>query len=177
MEKFITKDMVIRGYNQHLINLILSPNGDGIACQIGDNWFYFGGSTAEEYDNVAEYKEIMLTSDIIKEIYDVLCELKTEFADEYLYYYYYLMENLKADKPEKKFVRVDIVDNDADYGCDKVMDTYILMNPNTEKLTELQELLNNRFESGKFEQYSDIDDYIMENFEVLQMADFIEIEW
>ena len=78
---------------------------------------------------------------------------------------------------EKKFVRVDIVDNDVDYGCDKVMDTYILVNPDTEKLTELQELLNNRFESGKFEQYSDIDDYITENFEVLQMTDFIEIEW
>ena len=78
---------------------------------------------------------------------------------------------------EKKFVKVDIVDNDADYRCDKVMDTYILVNPNKEKLTELQELLNNRFESGNFEQYSDIDDYIKENFEVLQMADFIEIEW
>ena len=78
---------------------------------------------------------------------------------------------------EKKFVRVDIVDNDADYGCDKVMDTYILVNPKTEKLTELQQLLNNRFESGKFQDYYDIDNYITENFEVLQMADFIEIEW
>ena len=101
MEKIITKEMVIRGYNQHLINLILSPNGDGIVCQIGDNWFYFGGSTAGEYDNVAEYKEIMLTSDIITEIYDVLCEFKTEFEDEYLYYYYYLMENLKTEAENK----------------------------------------------------------------------------
>lgn len=101
MEKIITKEMVIRGYNQHLINLILSPNGDGIVCQIGDNWFYFGGSTAEEYDNVAEYKEIMLTSDIITGIYNVLCEFKTEFEDEYLYYYYYLMENLKTEAGNK----------------------------------------------------------------------------
>ena len=93
----ITKNMVIEGYNQGLIRLISSPNGDGIACQIGDNWFYFGGITAEEYDNVAEYKEIMLTSDIVTEIYDVLCEFKTEFEDEYLYYYYYLMENLKPE--------------------------------------------------------------------------------
>jgi hypothetical protein len=95
MERAITKEMVVSGYNQHLINLILSPNGDGIACQIGDNWFYFDGSTAEEYDNVAEYKEVMLTSDIITNIYNVLCEFKTEFEDEYLYYYYYLIENLK----------------------------------------------------------------------------------
>lgn len=101
MENIITKDMVIKGYNQGLINLILSPNGDGIVCQIGDNWFYFGGSTAEEYDNVAEYKEIMLTSDIITEIYDVLCEFKTEFEDEYLYYYYYLMENSKTEAENK----------------------------------------------------------------------------
>ena len=177
MEKIITKGMIIRGYNQHLINLILSPHDDGIACQIGDNWFYFGGSMAEAFDDVCKYKEEMNETDIITEIYDVLCEFKTEFADEYLYYYYYLMENLKADKPEEKFVRVDIVDNDNGYDGDKVMDTYILVNPNMEKLTELQELLNNRFESGKFEQYSEIDEYITENFEVLQMADFIEIEW
>ena len=78
---------------------------------------------------------------------------------------------------EKKFVRVDIVDNDVDYGCDKVMDTYILVNPNTEKLKELQKRLDHRFESGEFQNYYDIDDYITENFEVLKMADFIEIEW
>ena len=76
-----------------------------------------------------------------------------------------------------EYIRVDIVDNDNGYDGERVMDTYILMNPNMEKLEELQELLNNRFEIGKFEQYSDIDDYIMENFEVLQMTDFVEIEW
>lgn len=102
MEKIITKDMIIRGYNQLLINLILSPHDDGIACQIGDNWFYFGGSTAEAFDDVCKYKEEINEADIITEIYDVLCEFKTEFADEYLYYYYYLMENLKADKTENK---------------------------------------------------------------------------
>ena len=80
---------------------------------------------------------------------------------------------------EKKFIRVDIVDNCLDYGCEmeRVMDTYILVNPKMEKLKELQERLNNRFESGEFEQYYDIHDYITENFEVLEMSDFIEIEW
>lgn len=92
--KFITKDMIKRGYNQGLIKLIASPNGDGIACQIGDYWFYFGGQTAEEFDDVEEYKSVMLTSDIIKDIYEVLKEFKTEFEDEYLYYYAYLKENL-----------------------------------------------------------------------------------
>ena len=33
---------------------------------------------------------------------------------------------------EKKFIRVDIVDNEYDYGTERVMDTYILVNPNME---------------------------------------------
>ena len=78
---------------------------------------------------------------------------------------------------EKKFVRVDVVDNDADFGCDKVMDTYILVNPEIAKLEELQERLRNRFENGEFEKYYEIDDYIVENFELLKMSDFFEIEW
>ena len=84
---------------------------------------------------------------------------------------------------EKKFVRVDIVDNDNGCGEERVMDTYILVIPTDEhiyykeKLEELQDMLNNRFESGEFEQYSEIYDYIMENFEVLEVSDFTEIEW
>ena len=42
----ITKNMVVKGYGKGLIKLINSPNGDGIVCSIGDNWFYFGGETA-----------------------------------------------------------------------------------------------------------------------------------
>lgn len=77
------------------------------------------------------------------------------------------------------FVRVDIVDNEYDYGTERIMDTYILVNPNMEKLKELQILLNNRFdENNQFESnYQAIYDYITENFEVLEMHDFIEIEW
>ena len=94
MKNIITKDMVIKGYNQGLINLILSPNGDGIACSIGDNWFYFGGSMAEAYDNIEEYKSAMLTSDIITEIYETLKHFDETDEDEQLYYYLYLTENL-----------------------------------------------------------------------------------
>lgn len=90
----ITKEMIQKGYNQKLINLISSPHNDGIVCQIGDNWFYFGGQTAEEYDNVENYKNDIPLSDIINEIYIVLKDFKTEFEDEYLYYYAYLKENL-----------------------------------------------------------------------------------
>lgn len=93
-EPVITYAMIINGYKQQLINLIDSPNGDGIVCGIGVNWFYFGGLTAEDCGSVEEYKRFVPEDDIISEIYDVLCEFKTEFPDEYLYYYYYLKENV-----------------------------------------------------------------------------------
>ena len=86
---------------------------------------------------------------------------------------------------EKKFVRVDIVDNDNGYDGERIMDTYILAIPTEEhiyykeKLVELQNMLNNRFdeENELCDDYGAIHEYITENFEVLQMADFIEIEW
>ena len=89
----ITKYMIECGYNGGLIRLINSPNGDGIVCGIGDNWFYFGGYTAEEYDVVEEYKNDVPTETIIQEIFDVLQDFHSEFLDEYLYYEYYLKEN------------------------------------------------------------------------------------
>lgn len=97
MEKIITKNMVIEGYNQGLIKLILSPNGDGITCQIGDNWFYFGGITAEDYNDIEAYKKAIPALDIVKEIYITLKEFEEIYEDEYLYYYYYLKENLKGE--------------------------------------------------------------------------------
>ena len=78
---------------------------------------------------------------------------------------------------EKKFVRVDIVDNDNGYYDERVMDTFILVNPNLDKLEELQDKLNNRFENGEIEQYGDVVDYMEKNFEVLKMSNFFEIEW
>jgi len=52
----ITLDIVRAGYEEGHIKLIESPHRDGIVCQIGDNWFYFGGQTAEDFKNVEEYK-------------------------------------------------------------------------------------------------------------------------
>ena len=63
---------------------------------------------------------------------------------------------------EKKFIRVDIVDNEYDYGSERIMDTYILVKPNMEKLKELQILLNNRFdENNQFERLTEysVDEY------------------
>ena len=89
----ITKDMIQNGYAKGLIKLIKSPNDDGIACSIGDNWFYFGGFTAAEYDVVEEYIQAIPKETIIQEIFETLQEFRIEFEDEYLYYEYYLKEN------------------------------------------------------------------------------------
>lgn len=111
----ITLDMVKWGFNSGLINLILSPNGDGIACSIGDNWFYFGGHTAEEYNDVESYKWDVCAEDIINEIYEVLEDFSNDigFEDEYLYYEYYLREKIRDPEitrnPEGKTV-LQIID-------------------------------------------------------------------
>lgn len=92
----ITKSMIKAGYTANIIKLIKSPHGDGIACQIGDNWFYFGGLTAEEYKSVKKYKEDIPEDEIVNEIHEALNDFfkdKETFEDEYLYYEYYLKEH------------------------------------------------------------------------------------
>lgn len=109
----ITREMVVKGYETGLIRLILSPNGDGIACKIGDNWFYFGGQTAEEYNRVEDFVAEIPKDTIIDEIFEVLEAFSEEndgldehwyykyYLDEYLYYKYYLEENLG----KRRFIR------------------------------------------------------------------------
>lgn len=93
----ITKDMIKRGYEQGLIKLVTDPNMEsGVVCQIWDNWFYFGGTTAEEM-TVEEYKKAIPEDTIISEIYETLEEFKTEFTDEYMLYYSILKEYLASD--------------------------------------------------------------------------------
>lgn len=63
---------------------------------IGDNWFYFGGLTAEECGTPEEYATAVPEEDIVREIYDVLDEFRESgecFADEYMYYFCILKEN------------------------------------------------------------------------------------
>ena len=108
----ITKQMIKDGYNKGFITLIKSPNSDGIACQIGDIWFYFGGLTAEECKTVEEYKASVDTKTILDEIYSVLNDFKNsgeELEDEYLYYEYYLKEKgIKEMKNVKELTRDEL---------------------------------------------------------------------
>lgn len=90
--KGITKSMIRNGYKNGIIFLISNPNDGCIAAQIGDNWFYFAGSENENM-TVEEYKEEYTSEEIVDYIFTVLdSDFKTEFEDEYLYYYYYLKE-------------------------------------------------------------------------------------
>ena len=89
----ITLNMVKHGYEQGVINIIESPHNDGVVCGIGDNWFYFGGMTAEECKTPKEYTMNVPQDDIVREIFEVLEEFFTEFEDEYYYYMYYLQEH------------------------------------------------------------------------------------
>ena len=96
MEK-ITKDMVVNGYKQGLIRLVIVEYAVGVVCVIGDNWFYFGGDLAE-ISTVEEYKKYISEENLIKKIYDTLEMFSEEtemLGDEYLYYYWYLKENLR----------------------------------------------------------------------------------
>lgn len=92
----ITKNMIHMGYTQGVVQLVVSPNNDGVVCQIGDGWFYFGGYTAEEHNSVEAYKRDIATETIIDEIYSVIDEFgrESDFKDEYDYYEAYLRENV-----------------------------------------------------------------------------------
>lgn len=84
----ITKAMIGKGYDNDVVKLDISPHNDGVICVIWEYWFYFGGQTAEEYDDIEAYKRDISRDVIIDEIYDTLDEFGKDeaFADEYDYY-------------------------------------------------------------------------------------------
>ena len=94
----ITREMVKEGYKKGLISLAWSPSDDGVICEIGDNWFYFGERAEIECESVEEYKRAVLEDTIIDHILDTLNELYVsgdETRKEYLYYQNCLEGNLK----------------------------------------------------------------------------------
>lgn len=109
----ITREMIKAGYEAGLVNLICSPHDDDVVCAIGNNWFYFGGPTAEEFPSVEEYKNAIPTDDIVSEIFSVLEEDfkdSPEFNDEYLYYESFLRERLPAALIySHKHIDVDVI--------------------------------------------------------------------
>lgn len=90
----ITEKMIQKGFQKGIVRLIDSPHDDGVVCSIGNNWFYFGGDTAEG-TTLAAYKEIVSEEDIVRHIFETLDDFPNcpELNDEYLYYEAVLDEN------------------------------------------------------------------------------------
>ena len=88
----ITKELIQKGYDAGVINLMMSPNGDGVVCGIGDNWFYFTGLPREVWDSVEECKKQVPKAEITRLIYESLDEFQKEpdLKKEYEYYESYL---------------------------------------------------------------------------------------
>ena len=117
----ITKEKIKMGLENGIVKLITNPTFEtGTVCQIGENWFYFGGDTA---DNMSpdEYIAKIPTDDIVRSIYDVLEDFKNsgELIDEYLYYDRLLDESI----PVAPSYAVSCFYADEDYGATYLCDT------------------------------------------------------
>lgn len=84
------------------------------------------------------------------------------------------------EKSTEKIVRVDVVDSDAETEGERIQHTFYLINPDTELLDKLQEMINCfRFDddyNGPRMEYPDIILFIEDNFKRVNI-DTIEIEY
>ena len=94
----LSKDTIKKAINDGIITFVADPTAEsGTVCKIGNNWFYFGGQTAEQY-NPNDYLKYADIDDIVNNIHEVLDEFSRldMFHDEYLYYEAYITHNLKV---------------------------------------------------------------------------------
>lgn len=129
----ITKEMVRDGIHDGSIRFVKDPNMErGTVCQIGDDWFYFGGETAEGMQP-EEYLRAVPSEDIVSEVYDTLEEFRVsgeEFEDEYDYYEAYLIERWSASNMDTLQTR--------DAKLEQLWGEFadVPMNPETEEMEE-----------------------------------------
>ena len=70
----LSKDTIKKAINDGIITFVADPTAEsGTVCKIGNNWFYFGGQTAEQY-NPNDYLRYADIDDIVNNIYEVLDE-------------------------------------------------------------------------------------------------------
>ena len=105
VELSIKKEHIVHGLRHGYIKLTnlkaltvsaeadFTKEPDETVCQIGDSWFYFGGTTAEGM-NPNEYRAVVPFEDIVSEIFTVLESFRQDkySRDEYMYYETYLRE-------------------------------------------------------------------------------------
>ena len=106
-----------------------------------------------------------------------------EFLDTMTRYGY--NANLKSPETESlgdRIVRLEIVDNEPEYGKNAVLDVYYLKNPDIKKIEKLQAHMNARFDCDdedydkSFEQFDRIKGFVEENFETLNI-ETVSVEW
>lgn len=133
----ITKEQIKIGLDSGVVKLVVDPMEHGTVCQIGENWFYFGGLTAEEM-SPDEYRRDIPQETIVDEIFSVLNDFRErpEFIDEYRYYDAMLSESIP--KPNVKSLLsinfFDDVDKET-YTCTQYL-ILVLGNFETESLQD-----------------------------------------
>lgn len=86
----ISQEMIERGLRQNIIK----PYLDGeLKARIGDYWFYFGESKFEHTNPNDIDFDTLVTE--VKSVLDAFYECPQLYDNEYLYYYYFLLENIK----------------------------------------------------------------------------------
>lgn len=91
MNEHITKQMIKCGLWQDVIKIRFEDKNTFIIT-IGDNWFYSGGQS-ENWRSASSIFDLVGDG-----IFETLESFRNEwdlYGDEYLYYYYYLTENIR----------------------------------------------------------------------------------
>ena len=90
MKEYITKKMIEDG----LMSKVIVPKLEygGLVAHIGDYWFYAGRTEFDHTDPKEIPFEVLVNE--IKDTLDDFYGCPEMFEDEYLYYYYYLCENI-----------------------------------------------------------------------------------
>lgn len=105
----INKQMIKNGIKTGIVDFIVDPNMDhGTVCKIGEDWFYFGGTTAEEM-NPEEYLKAVPEDDIVSDLVETLDEFRDESPDEYEYFESILLETQAPMSVVMTFYPEDLV--------------------------------------------------------------------
>lgn len=132
----ITKETIATGIERSAVRFVEDPNmGSGTVCQIGDNWFYFGGETAEGC-TPKEYVNATPRCDLIQEVYVALEGLRAAGEeDEYRYYDTYLTElTVRAKATTQSIPTLQQRDDTLEALWEQLAD--VPVDPDTEKLEE-----------------------------------------
>ena len=139
----ITKYMITEGIRNQVIQFVQDPNMEfGTVCQIGDDWFYFGGMTAEELEP-SEYLSVVSLDSVIDDVYNALESFRTNrtFRDEYDYYESVLMTEFIRDiQPGVKLYRDRL--NGIAWAEDHRTGLWISVHPNIDETGSVDGMVN-----------------------------------